>query len=66
MTTARRKFSQEFRDELCREVIGASKPVRDVAEVCGIGTGKELAGRCYIRSPFGAGRKPLRTTGPPR
>ena len=38
MTTARRKFSQEFRDELCREVISTSKPIRDVAEAYGIGT----------------------------
>ena len=38
MTTPRRKFSQEFRDELCREVISTSKPIRDVAEAYGIGT----------------------------
>ena len=38
MTTARRKFSQEFRDELCREVISTSKPIRGVAEAYGIGT----------------------------
>jgi transposase len=42
MTTARRKFSQEFRDELCREVISTSKPIRDVAEAYGIGTETEL------------------------
>ena len=38
MTTARRRFSQEFRDELCREVISTSKPITDVAEAYGIGT----------------------------
>jgi transposase len=38
MTTARREFSQEFRDELCREVISTSKPIRDVAGAYGIGT----------------------------
>ena len=37
MTTARRKFTQEFRDELCREVISTSKPIREVAEAYGVG-----------------------------
>ena len=37
MTTARRKFTQEFRDELCREVISTSKPIREVAESYGVG-----------------------------
>jgi transposase len=42
MTTARRKFTQEFRDALCGEVISTSKPIRDVAEAYGIGTETEL------------------------
>ena len=28
----RRRFGEEFKDELCREVISASKPIREVAE----------------------------------
>jgi transposase len=35
MTAARRKFTQEFKDELCREVINTSKPIKDVAEAYG-------------------------------
>jgi transposase len=34
---SRRKFSQEFKDELCREVIETSKPVVDVARAYGVG-----------------------------
>jgi transposase len=37
MTTARRKFTQEFRDELCREVTSTSKPIREVADSYGVG-----------------------------
>ena len=33
----RRKFSQEFKDELCREVIETSKPVVEVAKAYGVG-----------------------------
>ena len=32
MTASRRRFTQEFEDELCREVISTSKPIEDVAE----------------------------------
>ena len=38
MTTARRRFSQEFKDELCQEVISTSKPIREVAQAYGVGT----------------------------
>src|SRR5699024_7216743 len=38
MSTTRRRFSQEFKDELCREVIETSKPIRDVAEAYGVGS----------------------------
>jgi len=31
MSVTRRRFSQEFKDELCREVIATSKPINDVA-----------------------------------
>ena len=37
MTTLRRKFTQEFNDELCREVISTSKPIEDVATAYVIG-----------------------------
>ena len=37
LSTTRRRFSQEFKDELCREVIETSKPIRDVAEAYGVG-----------------------------
>jgi transposase len=42
MSVTRRRFAQEFKDELCREVISTSKPIRDVAEAYGIGTEIEL------------------------
>ena len=38
MSVPRRKFTQEFRDELCREVIDTSKPIADVAKAYGVGT----------------------------
>lgn len=38
MTASRRRFSQEFKDELCREVISTSKPIREVADTYGVGT----------------------------
>jgi len=37
MTTTHRKSTKEFRDELYREVISTSKPIRDVAEGYGGG-----------------------------
>lgn len=38
MTASRRRFSQEFKDELCQEVISTSKPIKDVAVAYGVGT----------------------------
>ena len=38
MTASRRRFSQEFKDELCQEVIATSKPIREVAESYGVGS----------------------------
>jgi transposase len=38
MTAARKRFSQEFKDELCQEVIATSKPIREVAEAYSVGT----------------------------
>ena len=37
MTASRRRFSQEFKDELCQEVISTSKPIKDVAVAYGVG-----------------------------
>lgn len=37
MTATRRRFPQEFKDELCREVISTSKPIKDVATTYGVG-----------------------------
>jgi len=33
-----RRFAQDFKDELCREVIDTSKPIKDVADAYGVGT----------------------------
>lgn len=38
MTASRRRFSQEFKDELCREVISTSKPIKEVAVAYGVGS----------------------------
>ena len=37
VTAARRKFSPEFKDELCLEVISTSKSIKDVAVAYGVG-----------------------------
>jgi transposase len=37
MTAARRRFTQEFKDELCCEVINTSRPIKDVATAYGVG-----------------------------
>ena len=37
MSSTRRRFSQEFKDELCREVIDSSKPIKNVATEYGVG-----------------------------
>jgi hypothetical protein len=37
MTASRRRFSQEFKDELCQELISTSNPIRVVAEAYGVG-----------------------------
>lgn len=37
MSVSRRRFTQEFKDELCREVISSSKPIKDVAISYGVG-----------------------------
>jgi len=38
MSASRRRFTQEFKDELCVEVISTSKPIREVAESYGVGS----------------------------
>lgn len=37
MSASRRRFSQEFKDELCQEVITISKTIKDVAVAYGVG-----------------------------
>jgi len=37
VTASRRRFSQEFKDELCQEVISTSKTIKDVAVAYGVG-----------------------------
>ena len=37
MSTSRRRFTDEFKDELCREVISTSKPIKEVAVAYGVG-----------------------------
>lgn len=37
MSAPRRKFTQEFKDELCSEVISTPKPIVDVAAAYGVG-----------------------------
>ena len=37
MSASRRHFTQEFKDELCQEVITTSRPVKDVATAYGVG-----------------------------
>ena len=37
MTTSRQRFSREFRNELCLEVISTSKPAREFAQAYGGG-----------------------------
>jgi transposase len=44
MTAARRRFTQEFKDELCREVIDTSKPIKDVAIAYGVGPRRSAIG----------------------
>ena len=47
MTASRKRFTQEFKDELCREVTNTSKPIKDVATAYGVGpeTLRKLAGQ---------------------
>lgn len=37
MSVSQRKFTQEFKDELCREVVSRSKAIIDVADAYGVG-----------------------------
>lgn len=37
MSAPRRRFGQEFKDELCREVVSTSKTIKAVAEEYGVG-----------------------------
>jgi transposase len=37
VSSSRRRFSQEFKDELTREVVDSSKPIVEVAKAYGVG-----------------------------
>ena len=37
MSVTLRRFSPEFKDELCREVTSTSKPIKEVARAYGVG-----------------------------
>lgn len=37
MSGTRRRFAQEFKDELCQEVLRTSRPIKAVAEEYGVG-----------------------------
>ena len=37
MTASRRRFTQEFKDELCQEVTSTSKSIKEVAVAYGVG-----------------------------
>ena len=37
MSVSRQRFTQEFKDDLCREVISTSKSIKDVAVAYGVG-----------------------------
>lgn len=39
MSASRRTFTQDFKDDLCREVLSASKPFVEVAQAYGVGPG---------------------------
>ena len=51
MSASHRRFSQEFKDELCREVIDTSKPIRGAAEL-DLPLKLLPAGRRHTRIPF--------------
>jgi transposase-like protein len=37
MTASRKRFTQEFKDDLCRKVVNTSKPIKDVTTAYGVG-----------------------------
>ena len=59
-----RKFSQEFKDELCQEVISTSKPVGKVADEYGVG--HETLRRWLIKYRDEHGESPQQLTVPER
>ena len=47
MSASRRRFTQELKHELCREVISTSKPIKDVAVTYAVGP--ETLRNCLIK-----------------
>lgn len=59
MSAARRRFSQDFKDELCREVIDTSKPIADVAKSYGVGAESLRRWLIKYREDNGGGQEEL-------
>jgi transposase len=64
MSASRRRFTQEFKDELCLEVISTSKPIREVADAYGVGT--ETLRNWLIKYRQGHGGTETELTAPER
>lgn len=58
MTASRQRFSQEFKDELCQEVISTSKSIKDVATAYGVGADQnpvkpeQIRGEVWYSIPY--------------
>ncbi|GAB3526574.1 hypothetical protein GCM10027402_25470 [Arthrobacter monumenti] len=63
MSAARRRFSQDFKDALCREVIDTPRPIAEVAKSYGVGA--ESLRRWFIkyREDNGGGQEELSLPG---
>jgi transposase len=61
MSASRRRFSQEFKDELCGEVVTTSRTIKAVAEENGVGV-ETL--RTWLKKYRAAGHAPAEQDGP--
>lgn len=62
MSRARRSFSPEFKDELCREVIESSKPIGKVAKAYSVGDDSLRRWIVKYRETHGGGESELTVT----
>lgn len=60
MTASRKRYTQEFKDELCRGVINTPKPIKDVAAAYGVGP--ETLGMVKYREANGGTEADLTAT----